>query len=267
MNEFQKLLEQLAVPRGEVLFVHVSAQWAQRGGFEVRDILPGLQEWAGPSGTIVMPSFPFAGAHLDYMRSKPTFDVRRTPAKIGLIYEIFRRSADVVRSAAPDLPVAARGKLALAITSPEPSFNELDPAGKGTVFARIVSSRPTLLGLGVSLNTNVLIHHLDSLLQARYPGPLYGDEINDASVIDADGASHIVRRKSFLPDLQAKIRPSAVRDLIGASQQLSISDRNGATFFRWDLDAWSKTCSAHVASLQPGTWPCWLEAFGQSSGV
>lgn len=261
MNEFQKLLEQLAVPCGEVLFVHASAQWAQRGGFEARDILSGLQEWAGPSGTVVMPSFPFVGAHLDYMRSKPAFDVRHTPAKIGLIYEVFRRSADVTRSAAPDLPVAARGKLAMAITSPEPSFNELDPAGKDTVFARILSSHPTLVGLGVSLNTNVLIHHLDSLLQDRYPGPLYGDEINDAAVIDADGASHIVRRKSFLPELQAKIRPSAVRDLIGASPQLSVIERNGATFFRWDLDAWSSTCTAHVTSLRPGTWPCWLREF------
>ena len=99
------VLEALAVPRGGIVYVQSSVDWLQRAGLRAPEMLSTLLDWTGPDGTLVMPSYPFHSTHQEYLSMGPTFDVRRTPAVIGLVPEMFRRTTGVVRSLDPDFSV------------------------------------------------------------------------------------------------------------------------------------------------------------------
>ena len=118
----------LAVPRGGMLYVQASADWIQRAGFGTAETLAALREWIGDTGTLVMPSYPFHTTHLDYLESGAPFDVRRTPAAIGLLPEMFRRTKGAVRSLDPDFCVTALGADAEAIVGGGPAAP--DPFGE-----------------------------------------------------------------------------------------------------------------------------------------
>ncbi len=102
------VLEELQVPRSGVLYVQSSTDWLQKAGFSATDTLAALIEWTR-GGTLVMPAYPFRVTHAEYLASRPRFDVNKTPAAIGLIPEVFRRTAGVRRSLDPDFSIAALG--------------------------------------------------------------------------------------------------------------------------------------------------------------
>lgn len=252
------VLEQLGVPKGRVLYVQSSVDWLQKAGLGAPDMLSTLINWAGAAGTVVMPSYPFHSTHHDYLAAGPVFDVRRTPASIGLLPEMFRRTARVVRSCDPDFSVCALGADADAIVGDRPA--EPDPFGLDSSYHRMLQLRTTLVGLGVSVNTNSFIHAIDSRAAAAYPESAYEDREYATTVIDAHGASQSVTRKCLKPVFQQLTQPSAItkemQPLPAAYQTLEI---NGARFFRWDLAAWSSWCLSHAtAQAASREWPCWL---------
>lgn len=254
------VLERLQVPRNAVLFVHASAKWLLSAGITPESALKDLYSHCGRQGTIVMPSFPFVGAHLDYMRQKPIFDVSRTPARIGLLYEVFRRGNGVCRGLAPDLPLAARGYNSKDIILPESSFEELDPTGGATAFRRILEVDAHLVGLGVTENTNVFIHHIDSLHQDRYPGPVLAEEVNEAISRDPDGTERLVRRRSFLPIVQKVIKPNKISALCAPEGAYSSEKIGETVFFRWKLSDWVGAALREIdQSEREHRWPLWLE--------
>jgi aminoglycoside N3'-acetyltransferase len=252
------MLEQLGVPRQRLLYVQTSADWIQRAGFDASTVLPALMEWVGSAGTLVMPSYPFATTHLEYLERGAVYDVRRTPSAIGLLPEIFRRSKGVTRSLDPDFCVAAAGADADAIVGTAPA--EPDPFGPDSSYQRMLDRHATLVGLGVSANTNSFIHVIDSLAGGGYPSPVYEDRPLVATVVDADGASRTVTRKALRPRYQQLTRPSAVEtEMVPPPAAFAVVQVNEARFFRWDLDQWSSWCLAHAhAQSARGGWPCWL---------
>ena len=120
-NGAAAVLEALGLPRERVLYVQSSVDWIRRAGFDASDTLSTLLEWTGDAGTLVMPSYPFHSTHRQYLESGPLYDVRRTPAAIGLLTEVFRRTEGVERSLDPDFCVAARGADAEAIVGTAPA--------------------------------------------------------------------------------------------------------------------------------------------------
>ena len=256
------------MPRGRVIYVQSSMDWIQRADMRAGEMLSALIDWTGTTGTLVMPSYPFHSTHQEYLATHPVFDVRRTPAGIGLMPEMFRRTAGVVRSLDPDFSVCANGAEAEAIVGSVPAAP--DPFGADSSYQRMLNRATTLVGLGVSLNTNSFIHAIDSRVGAGYPVSVYEDQEYSTAVIDAQRGSRPVSRKCLRPPFQQLTSPSA----IGAQMQPSAAvfatlEINGARFFKWDLDAWSAWCLSHAAAQAAlGEWPCWLsrlaDAFPQS---
>jgi aminoglycoside N3'-acetyltransferase len=257
------VLEELNVPRQRLLYVQASADWIQRAGLDVSDVLPTLIAWSGSGGTLVMPSYPFHTTHQEYLESRPVFDVLRTPSMIGLLPEIFRRSKGAVRSLDPDFCVSALGLEAEDIVGTAPAAP--DPFGPDSSYQRMLGRGATLVGLGVSLNTSSFIHLIDSRAEAGYPSPAYGDQLFSTTVIDASGCSHDVRRKLLRPRFQQLTCPSAiVAEMRPADPVFLSTEINGARFFKWDLDQWSSWCLDHAREQAAvGAWPCWL---GRLSG-
>ena len=252
------VLEALGVPRGGIVYVQSSVDWLQRAGLRAPEMLSTLLDWTGPDGTLVMPSYPFHSTHQEYLSMGPTFDVRRTPAAMGLMPEMFRRTAGVVRSLDPDFSVCARGAEAGAIVGSVPAAP--DPFGPDSSYQRMLGRVTTLVGLGVSLNTNSFIHVIDSRAGAGYPAAVYDDRVYLATVIDGKGDSRVVGRKCLRPPFQQLTSPSAVGDAMRPSSDVFTTiEIAGARFFRWDLSAWSTWCVSHAADRAArGEWPCWL---------
>jgi aminoglycoside 3-N-acetyltransferase len=261
-NGVSALLEMLGVPRGGMLYVQASADWIQRAGFGTAETLAALREWIDDTGTLVMPSYPFHTTHHEYLESGPIYDVRRTPAAIGLLPEMFRRTAGAVRSLDPDFCVTAFGTQAEAIAGTEPAA--LDPFGVDSSYQRMLGRRATMVGLGVSLNTSSFIHVIDSRMESGYPSPVYDDRVFSTTVIDADGQTREVPRKALRQPFQQHTSPSEIIAVMKPSEHtFATVEINGARFFRWDLDGWSAWCLAHARErAADGAWPCWLSRLG-----
>jgi len=261
------VLETLEVPKGQLLYVQTSADWLQRAGLTAAGTMADLLDWASPSGTVVMPSYPFHTTHVEYLRQRPTFDVRRTPAAIGLLPESFRRTRGAVRSPDPDFAVAAIGADAHDIVGTAPA--EPDPFGADSSYHRMLARGCTLVGMGVSLNTTSFIHLIDSRSEAGYPAPVYEQQLFSTTVIDASGAAHPVLRKAIRPAFQQRIRPSNVNLEMRPSEAVFRSiEINGACFFTWDLSVWAEWCLAHARERAAvRQWPCWLPDFAASANA
>jgi aminoglycoside 3-N-acetyltransferase len=257
-RSFAELLTSLDVPRGAVLYVQSSADWIALAGWSVRDVFDVLDEWTSDGGTLVMPTYPCRTTHVEYLRGGPVFDVRRTPAAVGLIAETFRRRADAARSLDPDFSISAAGADAAAIVDTDRT--ERDPFGPQSVYTRLIARNATLVGLGVSLNTNSFIHVVDSALESRYPEPVYEPDLYTATVITPDGARRSVTRRALRPPFQQLTRPSLVAERVADRETFSSVVISDAVFFRWNLPRWADWCLRHAAdAAAAGTWPCWLQ--------
>ena len=259
---FGALLESLEVPRRGVLYVQSSTDWLARAGFAAPEVLQGLRDWVSATGTLVMPSYPCRTSHAEYLAGSPTYDVRKTPAGIGLIAEVFRRGARVSRSLDPDFSIAAEGPDAESLTN---GVLEPDPFGRQSTYERMIARSATLLGLGVSLNTNSFIHVIDSRYQLSYPRSPYVT-LAQATVIDRTGQAFVVPRLALAPEFQQKTKPSAVAVAIGDARPDMLASRSieGAMFFRWRLPEWADWCDGHArSSAQDGRWPCWLQLLNE----
>jgi aminoglycoside N3'-acetyltransferase len=260
------VLESLSVPRGGILYVQSSTDWLAKAGFDAAQTLATLRDWVRPSGTLVMPSYPFRITHLEYLAARPRYDVRQTPSMVGLIPELFRRGDRVHRSADPDFAIAAEGPEAEAIVDTD--LAEPDPFGRGSVYERLLVRSATLVGLGVSLNTNSFIHVIDSRYAGAYPRSPYGP-LFDVEIVGRDGVPKTVQRRSLVPEFQQQTKPSAVAAAIGeGTPAFSMRSIDDALFFRWDLARWSAWCDAHASEASvSGRWPCWLSLLGPEAAA
>ncbi len=198
-EEFARLVGKLGVTRGDTLLVHSSLS-----GFEgYRDGVPSiiriLQESVGPKGTILMPTQPFQGTAVDYVRKGEMFDVARTPSKMGIITEVFRRSPGVVRSVHPTHPVAVWGAGADDIIRDH--YRSETPCGKGTPYARFGDRGGKILLLGTGINCLTYYHSLEEDIEGRIPVSPFTEETFDIRSRDANREIVQTRNRLFEPGL------------------------------------------------------------------
>jgi aminoglycoside 3-N-acetyltransferase len=155
----------------EIVMVHCSMNDLQPTYTgSAKDLLDALMDWVLPDRTLAMPAF-FAVASGDpssYFRRRPRFDVRREPSEMGLLSELFRRRAGVVRSLHPAASVCAIGPLAddLVASHHESPTN----FGPGTPFAVMAARRTAIVGIGAEYFRSLTqVHAAEDLLGDRYP--------------------------------------------------------------------------------------------------
>ena len=113
----------------------------------------------------MMPTIPFSGTAIDWASSHPLVDLRRTPSRMGLISEIFRRSPDVIRSVHPTHPVAAWGAQAAECVAGHPLART--PCGVGSPYHRLLTRNGSVLLLGVDVNAVTNYHTAEALLESQ----------------------------------------------------------------------------------------------------
>ena len=108
----RKLLERLrtlGVRTGDTVLLHSSFE--EHHGFRgtIQDVTDVFIEALGPDGNLLMVSLPYRSSSLLYLSKLKRFDVRKTPSMMGMLSELFRRRAGVLRSLSPTHPMLAFG--------------------------------------------------------------------------------------------------------------------------------------------------------------
>jgi hypothetical protein len=172
-----------------------------------------LLDFLGPAGTLVMPSFswnldraarPWVG-YRRYFESRPEFDVRHSPANIGVLPELFRQMADARRSLSYWWSVAAMGALAESITANQ--LDVEDPYGPGSSFELLRQHQVILVGLGVTLNTTSLAFVPDHSLGNR---SFLSSQPLNGMVVDQSGKRHLSSSYWVLPEAVQRVKPEVV---------------------------------------------------------
>lgn len=168
-------LAALGVRGGDTVLVHSSYDSFEGFTGKPTDVIAVLQAAVGPSGNVLMPTLPFEGTAVDYVRSNPVFDVRRTPSRMGLLTEMFRRTPAVLRSVHPTHSVAAWGRDAAALV--DSHHLATTPCGEGSPFARLLEARGKILILGAGLGVMTFYHTIEELLEKKLPSSPFGPEV------------------------------------------------------------------------------------------
>ncbi|MCW5632253.1 MAG: AAC(3) family N-acetyltransferase [Rubrivivax sp.] len=228
-------LRRLGVRDGDVVMLH--SAFSREHGFRgsAGELIDLFLEAVGPSGHLLMVSMPYRNASLDWLQSGRSLDVRRTPSMMGLVSESFRRRAGVLRSVHPTHPVLAHGPRAESFIAGHADC--VHPCGPGTPFDAVARADGVAVFYNVPLETFTFFHHLEHLVHADLPFPLYTPAAFDAPVIDAEGVHRTVRTYAFDRQAIARRRPerlfAALRQqgnvrtqVVGASTLMAIRVRD-----------------------------------------
>jgi aminoglycoside 3-N-acetyltransferase len=196
--ELLALLRRLGVSPGDVVIVHSSFDEFQGFTGTAMDAIRVLQEAVGQNGTLLMPTLPFTGTAVDYALQAPVFDVMRTPSRMGLLTELFRRSPGVVRSVHPTHPVAAWGaKAEELITGHHLSQT---PCGAGSPFARLLVHDGRILLLGTGIGSMTFFHTVEEILESELPFTPFTKETFILQSRDRAGATVTSKMRLFDPE-------------------------------------------------------------------
>jgi aminoglycoside 3-N-acetyltransferase len=150
---------------------------------------------------------PFTGTAIDYVRSGAVTDIARTPSRMGLISELFRRQQGTLRSISATHPVLARGARAAAMIAGHE--NAASPCGAHSPYARLLEAGGKSLLLGTSIETMTFFHYLEEEFEKRLPvSPLTSEFF--AAEVRAGGKSVQVKTRLFEPRLSRKRRISTM---------------------------------------------------------
>ena len=158
-SELVSQLKALGIKQGSVLFVHSSLRSLGHveGGAET--VVNALLETLGPDGTLLMPGFQ-SGSEYIFASSGICFDAGNTPSECGYLTEYFRNLPSVIRSLSPTHSISGLGPMAEKLLSGHECCNVT--AGWGSPFQKIIEADGKILMLGVSRESNTMMHFLEN---------------------------------------------------------------------------------------------------------
>jgi aminoglycoside 3-N-acetyltransferase len=201
-EDLMRALRSIGVEEGMVLMMHSS--FARFDGFTAGAVqaVNVMQQAVTRKGVLMMPTLPFNGAAVEYVLSGAVTDFRRTPSRMGLLTEFFRRRPDVIRSIHPTHPIALWGQRARAAAGDH--HKAATPCGRGTPFDFLVRERGSVLLAGVGIGTMTLWHHIEELLEPAMPFSPFTREWYELETLDEEGRAYRTRTRLYDPDVSAR---------------------------------------------------------------
>lgn len=270
MKAVDRLLDDLHVEAGDVVFLHTSFGRLRSYVGSVQDMIEAMLVRLGQAGTLVMPRYawhldktarPWKG-YRDFLESRPVVDLRHTPANIGVVPEVFRHMGDVRVSTSYFWPICALGKHSLGVIEGQEKIGHA--YGPGSSFARLLVMDARIVGLGVTLNTSSIAPVTDCFcrpIQAFTERPICGQ------VIDTDGDAHEICCVTLRPETVRDMRPSVVltQALLPGRDFPHFIDADGSVFFSYPAQTYHRAALQMVART-PGRIP-WLPAVSEGSDM
>lgn len=184
-DDLQRALSGLGIIRGDTVLVHSSFDAFEGFRGKPTDVISVLQGMVGSEGVVLMPTMTFSGTAVAYARTNPVFDVVRTPSRMGLLTELFRRSPGVVRSIHPTHSVAIWGHDASVIAAGH--HLAATPCGVGTPFEALLKRRGKIVLLGTDISVLTFFHMLEEILERELPVTPFTDEVFQLRSKSRDG--------------------------------------------------------------------------------
>lgn len=197
-------LDALGVRAGDVLMVHSS--WLATNGFVGRplDFIDTLKSVLGAHGLLAMTSLTYQNeSSAQFLARGEAMNVRRSPSRMGLLTEVFRRGRDTRRSLSPTHPILAAGPRAAEFLQGHEHC--LVPFGIGSPFDRLRAWGGKILTVDAPFSTITYTHYLEDSIADTLPFPLYEAEPLHGVVIDYDGR-HLQVPVKVLSDQANRLR-------------------------------------------------------------
>lgn len=165
----------------------VHASLRPYSGFRGRpaEMIAALKDAVGPEGLLAMPSMTYTDSSEAFLKRGAALDVKRSPSKMGLLSEIFRRGKGVLRSRHPTHPILAWGQRAEWFV--EAHEEQPVPFGPGTPFAKLLDLNGKVLCIDASFASITFTHFLEDRIHASIPFDFYEPEPMVGRVIDEHG--------------------------------------------------------------------------------
>lgn len=179
-------LRRLGVRDGDTLMVHAS--WLPDNGFKSgpAGFVAALQAAVGEGGLLVMPTMTYHNeSSAAFLARGAVMDVRRSPSRMGLLSEVFRRAPGVSRSLSPTHPLAAWGREAEAFLAGHDATPA--PFGPDSPFARLVERDARILLVDAPFSTITFTHFLEDRIRHSLPMPFYEAEPRPGLIVDYQG--------------------------------------------------------------------------------
>ncbi|MBF0339973.1 MAG: AAC(3) family N-acetyltransferase [Magnetococcales bacterium] len=203
-EELRRALHTLGIHSGDTLLVHSSLDRLECFTGKISELIVVLQEAVGSEGLLLMPTLPFSGTALEWVRSGNRFDATTTPSRSGLLTELFRRSRGVIRSIHPTHPVAAWGRQAQAFCRDHPAC--ATPCGHGSPYANLLEANGKILLLGAGIESLTFFHAAEEILESRLPRSPFTQERFELLSRAPDGALIPTITRLFDPALSRQRR-------------------------------------------------------------
>jgi aminoglycoside 3-N-acetyltransferase len=205
--ELLSALRKLGVRQRDAILVHSGMEGFAGWKGTIPEIVSVFEEAVGPGGTLLMPTFSVSGSAVDFVKRGLIFDPRLTPSRTGLLTEVFRRSAGVVRSVHPTHSVAVWGTEKdwwienhhLAGT----------PCGRATPFYRLWERDGKIVFAGVDISTMAFFHCAEELLEPVMPFSPFTSERYTMSCRLDGGAIQTAPTRLYAPEVSRRrcLRP------------------------------------------------------------
>ena len=231
-DAFVEILNSLGVNASGSLFVHSGADWLSKvdgGPFSILKDLMAYME----GGTLVMPSFPIEGMASDYI-DRNVFSVNKSPSRMGLLTELFRRSPGVQRSLHPTHSVCALGEKAGFLLSEHECC--LHPFDASSPFGKLVGLKGQILLVGVGLDVLTHIHTVEDVMGENFPYKVYEANPRRVPVINSTGDEVAVTTYVHNPAVSVRKNiPRFEADMI-ADRVMHVADIGGVVFRLLDAE-------------------------------
>lgn len=226
IDHLQRTLARLGLASGDCVLVH-SALGAFPGFHgKPSEVIALLQRMVGDGGHLLMPTMAFTSTAVDFVKSGAVLDVQRTPSKMGLLTELFRRMPTVVRSIHPTHPIAVWGREADVICAGHQTA--ATPCGAPSPFAQLLARNGKILLLGPDIDVLTFYHYVEEVLEPRFPQSPFTAERFDARVRDRTGTEIHCTLRLFEPSVSKRRDLQLLKRAMQAANVYPAADLGGA---------------------------------------
>ncbi|WP_275098473.1 AAC(3) family N-acetyltransferase [Sedimenticola hydrogenitrophicus] len=185
-NKLKAKLTKMGVGAGDALMVHAS--WIPTSGFRGSplEMIEALKSTVGEEGLLAMPSMTYHNqSSREFLESGKPVDIRRSPSKMGILSEVFRRNRAVQRSQSVTHPILVWGKGGTALIEGQAQNDK--PFGKDSVFNRLLKLNGKVLCINTPFSSITFTHHLEDRIAGHLPFSLYESQPMTGILIDQAG--------------------------------------------------------------------------------